>query len=536
MNTAQVTARFLRDLGVRRAFGVPGGESVELIEAMRRLDIRFILTHHEVPAGFMAGMTGELSGVPGVCLGTRGPGAVNLFAGISTNFVDRRPLIAFTGDHTPAAAERDTHQYLPLADLFRPVTRLSEQITADNCAELLPRAAARAMGPQPGPVFLPFPVAEATREVPGDPAPAAPERNRGRLTGLTDEARQRLAGSQRPILMAGIGMAAAPRSAATLLQVAETWGAPVMVTQQVKGYFPEDHPLYAGVFGMYRDEPLHALMEAADLIVAVGLDGVDFFKRWRTETPVLSLAPEDADDRTYQPALSVDGPLPELLASALTARPNGSGWSPDDAAEARLGIAEIVRPKLATAPDGTGELMPPQAAIDELRRLFPRDGICTVDVGSHKIVLIQQWQAYAPQTFLCSGGLSPMGTGLPFAIAAKLERPEREVVCVCGDGGLLMYSAEMATAKRLGLKLTILLMADQALSSIKVKQVRSNYPSTGVEFQRPDWGSLARGFGFNHLRVGRRSDCAEALHHAISGDEPTLVEACVDPEEYNTTQ
>jgi acetolactate synthase-1/2/3 large subunit len=99
-----------------------------------------------------------------------------------------------------------------------------------------------------------------------------------------------------------------------------------------------------------------------------------------------------------------------------------------------------------------------------------------------------------------------------------------------------MYAAEMATAKRLGLKLTILLMADQALSSIKVKQVRSNYPSTGVEFQRPDWGSLVRGFGFNHFRVGRRSDCADALQQALAGHEPTLVEACVDPEEYNTTQ
>jgi acetolactate synthase-1/2/3 large subunit len=180
--------------------------------------------------------------------------------------------------------------------------------------------------------------------------------------------------------------------------------------------------------------------------------------------------------------------------------------------------------------------MPPQTAIEELRRLLPRDGMCTVDVGSHKIVVVQQWRAYEPGTFVCSNGLSPMGTGLPFAIAAKLEHPEREVACICGDGGLLMYAGEMATASRLGLKITILLMADQALSSIKVKQVRSDYPSVGTEFARPDWGALARGYGFRYARVGRRADCAEALHDALVGAEPTLLEACVDPEEYNTTQ
>ena len=129
-----------------------------------------------------------------------------------------------------------------------------------------------------------------------------------------------------------------------------------------------------------------------------------------------------------------------------------------------------------------------------------------------------------------------MGTGLPFAIAAKLERPEREVACICGDGGLLMYAGELATASRVGLKITVLLMADQALSSIKVKQLRADYPSSGVEFPRPDWGSIARGFGFRHTRVGRRSDCADALREALAGDAPTLIEASVDAEEYSTTQ
>src|SRR5205823_958975 len=200
--------------------------------------------------------------------------------------------------------------------------------------------------------------------------------------------------------------------------------------------------------------------------------------------------------------------------------------APDDAATAREAIAEVVRPKLSSAPDGTGEMMPPQTAIEELRSSLPRDAICTVDVGSHNTVAFQQWRAYEPETFICSNGLPPMGPGLPFAIAAKPQRPGRALALLCHHGRPPTCAGRMATASRLGLKLTILLMADQALSSIRVKQVRSDYPSVGTEFARPDWAALARGYGFRYARVGRRADCAEALHDALVGAEPTLLEAC----------
>src|SRR5439155_17663837 len=157
---------------------------------------------------------------------------------------------------------------------------------------------------------------------------------------------------RRPLLIGGIGLAADGQAAEELQLLAEGWGCPVMVTSQVKGCFPEDHPLFAGTFGMYRDEPLHALIEAADLVVAVGLDGVDFFKRWRSDRPVLSLAPEGADDPTYRPAIAVEGRLPGLLRAVAEARQQGSDWSLDDPAASRAGIEEIVRPKLDSAPDG----------------------------------------------------------------------------------------------------------------------------------------------------------------------------------------
>ena len=536
MRAAEYCARFLRARGVRRVFGIPGGESVELIEALRRLDVAYVLAHHEAAAGFMAAATAQLSGVPGVCIVTRGPGAMNLYPGIATAHLDRRPVVAISGDHPPSPTPRDTHQRLPLVDLYTPITRWSGRLAADSLPETLPCSWDAALRGQPGPVYWSFPSAEAEREVPADaPAPDATfERTIGAPGRDLDVALARIAEARRPLVMAGIGVARA-ELAAPLLALVERLGCPAMVTSQVKGWIPEDHPLFAGTFGAYRDEPLHALMEEADLIVAVGLDGVDFYKRWRATTPVVSLAEGGADDPTFQPAVASDGDLLVQLRRTLEeARP--SAWPADRAAAAREGIADVVRPKLATAPDGNGERMPPQVAVEELRRALPPDGILTVDVGSHKIVVVQQWRAPAPNTFICSNGLSPMGTGLPFAIGAQLERPDTPVACVLGDGGFLMYTGELETVARLNLPIVLVVTVDDALSSIKVKQVRKAYPSAGVEFSRPDYAQIARGFGLDHARVADRAACRAAIERALASRRATLVEALVDPEEYNTTQ
>jgi acetolactate synthase-1/2/3 large subunit len=208
-------------------------------------------------------------------------------------------------------------------------------------------------------------------------------------------------------------------------------------------------------------------------------------------------------------------------------------WGLDQAAAAREAIA---RDLCVTPEHDEADGVPPQTVLDALRAVTPRNTIFSCDVGAHKSLSCQAWKSYAPRTFMVSNGLSPMGFGLASALGAKLARPDRPVVSVVGDGGLLMYAGELATATRNGLKLTVLLMSDGALSSIKVKQVRADYPSMGVEFPRPGWGEIARGYGFSYAKVGQRSECADALSAALAGPEPTLIEAYVDPEEYNTTQ
>lgn len=531
MNTAMYIARTLRAYGVPRVFGLPGGENVELIEALRREAIPYVLAHQETPAAYMAAITGELSGAPGVCIATRGPGAANMVGGVATALLDRRPLLAFSGIHEPTSSM--THQNLALVDLFRPIAKHAAVLTAGNVAETLGPACSLALAGRPGPVFLALPGAEAARELPGplDPLLVESSAPRPDLTRVVD----RLRAARRPLLVGGIGLTARRGTAAALRALAERLEAPVLLTSQVKGWFPEGHRLFAGTYGMYRDQPLQALLDEADLVLALGLDGTDFFKPWRCATPTISLAEGGARDPTFPAAIALDGNLVEMLAElAEAARP--SEWPADRGAAARAAIAEALSSRGPSAPDGRDGKLPPQTVVEELRRALPRHGQLAVDVGSHKIVATMQWPAYEPHTYLSSNGLSPMGTAIPFAIAGALQQPERPTAVLVGDGGLLMYPGELETIARLGLPITIVVMVDDALSSIKVKQVRQGYPAVGVDFSRPGYASLAAAFGLRHARATSRAELRQALAAAVQAGTATLVEAIVDPDQYEHTQ
>jgi acetolactate synthase-1/2/3 large subunit len=532
MKVATYVASVLKRYGVPRVFGVPGGENVDLIEALRLEGISFVLAHQETPAAYMAAMTGELSASPGVCIATRGPGAANLVGGVATAFLDRRPLLAITGAHEPAAAAATTHQNLALLDLYRPITKRAVLLTAANAVAETEAACRVALSGQPGPVFVAMPGVEASRDIVDTPTTI--EQTRAAPVDLS-AVLGRLREARRPLLVGGIGLAARQGTAPSLCRLAERLGAPVLATSQVKGWLPEDHPLFAGTYGMYRDEPLQALIDEADLVLALGLDATDLFKRWRTGTSVVSLAEGGVAEPAIPAEIAIDGDLVAML-DALAEAARSSDWPSERAAAARVAIAEALRPRGPSAPDGRDGRMPPQTVVEELRRALPVDGQLAVDVGSHKIVAVMQWQAYEPNTYLSSNGLSPMGTAVPFAIAAALERPERPTAALLGDGGLLMYSGELETIGRLDLPIVLVVMVDDALSSIKVKQVRKGYPASGVDFSRPAYAHLAAAFHLRHARTTTRAELRAALASAFEASTATLVEAVVDPREYDHTQ
>ena len=534
MKASVFLARYLKSQGLERAFGLPGGEAIPLMEGLRQVDVPFVLSHHEAAAGYMAGTTGLLTGVPGLCIVTRGPGAVNVVSGVAMAHLDRLPLIAISGDLEPAQVGSFTHQWLDLVNLFKPITKSSSRLLASEIEVSLPEALNLTRSGRPGPVYFAFPGSEANKELPhlGDMSVEEIGRRFGSapkagtkpdLSGVIEALRA----AKAPVIMAGLGVAFSHTGAA-LVAAAEHLRVPVTVTAQSKGCISEDHPLFAGTFGVYTDAPIYSLIQEADLILAVGLDGVEFFKPWKIQVPVVSVAPAGADDPSYSPRIAVDGDLSALLAAIRQEVEPRTGWTLERIERCRREVEAMMVPVVAE----TGGRVAPQTVLEEMRRILPRDGILTADVGAHKLVAMAQWAAYEPETFLTTNGLSSMGYAIPGAIAAKLARPDRQVAAFMGDGGFLMYTGELETLARLKLPVTVVVMNDASLSSIKVKQAKRNLPSVGVDFGEPDYAGIARDFGLLGLKATTGAEFGKAFRQALESGRGAVVEVATYYDEY----
>lgn len=533
MKASVFMARYLKSQGLVRAFGLPGGEAVPLIEGLRQEDIPFLLTHHEAPAGFMAGTTGAITGVPGLCIATIGPGAVNMVSAVAMAHLDRLPLIAISGDAELCEGEQFTHQCLDLVGLFRPITKWSSQLRAADMERALPMAMELARSGRPGPVYFALSAAEASRDIPhlGDMSvDEIGRRYASRPDAVTEvdpsALLEAVARSRAPVLMIGLGVVSA--APIDLVGLAEQVRVPVVVTPQAKGYFPEDHPLFAGVFGLYTDAPIQELIGDADLVIAIGLDGVELFNPWKIPTPVVSIARAGAADPAYSPGIALDGDVPSLVDRLRRAIQPKDAWALSRVAECRRAVEAMMAPGSNEA-DGR---VAPQVVVEELRRALPREGVLSVDVGAHKLVAAAQWPAYEPGSFLTTNGLSSMGYALPAAMAASLAQPGRPAAALTGDGGFLMYTGELETLARLGLPVTVVVLNDSSLSSIKVKQEKRNLPPVGVEFGELDYASIARSFGLLGLRSTTQEECATAFAEALASGRGAVVEVMVQYEEY----
>jgi acetolactate synthase I/II/III large subunit len=532
LKAANYWAGYLKARGVERIFGLPGTESLELTEAIRAVGLEFFLTHHESTAAFLAAMSGHLTRTPGVCLATRGPGAMNLTSGIAAAFLDRMPLLAVTGDHG-TDRQLPSHQRLPLTDFFAPITRASIRVQADILPEQMALAFAAGSGPPSGPVFLAFPGSETAKEIEVPPLvdltpPFSSEPEAPDLTSVLDT----LAAARRPMIVAGLGIPNCDASA-ELMTLVERLHCPVADTPQMKGCFPNDHRLYAGTFATHRDQSVTALANTADLILTLGLDSVEFLKRWSLTPPVISLTGDGLHDPAIPSRIVVDGPLPEMLRQLAAETRRADGWSSDEIAGCRAETLTSIMPPVSD--DGRNTLWP-QTVVSELQVAMPADGVVSVDVGSHKLLMVLQWIAREPQSFLNSSGISSMGSGIPFALAAKLTWPDRPVAAVIGDGGFLMYTGQLEALAGVAGPLLVIVMADAALYSIKIKQLQRNYPPVGTDFQPVAIAAIARDFGLHAERVTNRAECRAALAAGMRADRPTVIEAVIDPIGYHYSQ
>jgi acetolactate synthase-1/2/3 large subunit len=525
--TAEVLAQTLHDAGVRRLFGLPGGEILAFMEAARRVGIEFLLTRHEATASFMADVTGQIQRAPGVCVSTLGPGAVNMTLGVANAYLDRSPLVAITATLARSSVPVATHQDLDLNAVYRPFTKLAITLDGEDTGAKVRHALAVSVAPRMGPVHLALPSDIARREdrPVGRFVPEPFTSRAGEPEALAQVAAE-IARARRPIVVLGLDLN--PRTDAPAVRAfAERLAAPVFVTPKAKGMLPEDHPLFYGICGgVSADSVVLDCFKRSDLLVGVGFEPVESDKPWHHTSRLVSIGPLSIAHGEFRPVAEALGDVSAWLPAIAGAGLGPFEWTGDDRTRFRADLDAALRP--TARPHGLSGF----ELTRRLRALFPRDTVLVTDVGSVKMITSQAWAAYEPLTFFESNGLSAMSYSFPGAMAARLQFPNRPILCTIGDGGFGMTLGEIETCIRERLHFVTVIYNDSSLSLIDASQQRRGYPTLGVRYSPVDFAAASAGLGAWARRVETMDQLDAAVKEAQTVDRPAVIDAIVDPAEY----
>jgi len=530
---ADQIAEFLKKIGVRYVFGVPSGPWTTFMNAFETAGLEFVLVSNEASAGFMAEVFGRLTGIPGICYGTLGPGATNLSTGVGGALLDRSPLIAFTTEPPDSMLGRTTQMAIDHQALFQPITKWTTRLSEDRVEETLRKAVEIATSGVPGSVHigLPADIGDKAAQGNGFQAPDPERVDSGRVDPPDPDSIARLmdlfAAARRPLLAAGL-TAVRSRAGQLIRSIAERHQVPVVLTPMAKGLIPEDHPAYAGVLFHALSDIVAETNRQADLVIGVGYDPIEFnYEDWLPDVPLVHIdtVAADVDRKLYTVALDVVGDIAPALEALAEAEAGGKGWDFKALEARRTRMFQQLKPD--------GNRFGPLAALDMLRKMLPEQGVMTCDVGAHTHLIGQQWRTPGPNLQIMTNGWSSMGYGVPAAIGAKLCWPDRPVVCVTGDGGFLMMAGEMATALRLGFHIVFLVLVDRRLELIRIKQERKGFPRYGTFLHGQQYSSAASIFGVPVIPAGNLSEYEAALKKAFGAQGPVVVEAFIDGEEYD---
>ncbi len=529
-NVAEHIIQRFKELGIRRVFGVPSGSWLYYMEAMRKSDVDFVLVSNEGAAGVMADVTARLSGVPGACYGTVGPGATNLSTGVGGALFDRSPVIALSSEPPEPMIGRTVQMAVDQQALFRPLTKYTTRLAPDRVDQELLKAVNIAVSEMPGPVHLGLPEDLGARPAPESfrpfrlpvpaPVPAAAPEDLADLERLFSLA-------SKPLL--AVGLSAVRSGVADLVRrVAEKHRVPVVLTPMAKGMLAEDHEWYAGVLFHALSDVVSKTYLQADLVVGVGYDPIEFnYEDWMPDATLAHLdsVPADIDRMRWPRVLDAVGNVRASLERLEALKPIASAWDSKALAERRAAMFAAFEP-----PEGS---FGARAALKILREVLPDDGIMACDVGAHTHLIGQMWRTPAPGLQIMTNGWSAMGFGVPAAIAAKLERPRTKVACVTGDGGFLMNVGELAVARREKLAVVFVVLADRKLELIRLKQVKKHFEGYGVDLDEPEVPSSDYVFGVPVIAADDQASYRAALEKAFAMDGPVVVEAKIAHGDYD---
>jgi len=527
MKASDLFVKALENEGVEYIFAVPGEENVDLLNSLKDSKIKFIVTRHEQGAGFMAATYGRLTGKPGVCMATLGPGATNLVTPAAYAQLGAMPMMMITGQKPIKTSKQARFQILDVVNMLQPVTKFTKQIVNGNTIPSLVRESFRlATEERPGSVHLELPEDIAREDtdshlfdVVGHQRPDANE------TAIL-EAVKMIENAKKPLLMIGAG-ANRKDTREALTEFIDRTGIFFFCTQMGKGVIDERHPQYLGTAALSDDDFVHRAIDEADLVINVGHDAVEkppfFMKEGGKKVIHLNFFPAEVD-AVYFPQLNVVGDIRASIQHICRHISEDSEWESGFFQQ----IKEDVDSHLSKYFKDTRFPMLPQRLVSIMRDALADEDIITLDNGMYKIWFARNYKCYAPNTLLLDNALASMGAGLPSAMLAKMINPDKKVVAICGDGGFMMNSQELETAVRNNLGLVVIIVNDNAYGMIKWKQEDMGFDDFGLDFDNPDFVTYAESYGAAGYRPESDDEFRETLGNCLNSKGVHLIDLQVD--------
>ena len=538
IKASDLLIKCLETEGVKYIFGIPGEENADFMMSLLDSKIKFILTRHEQGAAFMADVYGRLTGKVGVCLSTLGPGATNLTTGVANANMDRSRLLSITGQKNSHLLHKESHQNMNVVHMFEPITKWSWSIrNARNIPEIVRRAFKIAMAEKPGAVHIELPQDIAKRE--SSIPPITPQKTyRPRANqNLIEQAAEMILQAKRPLLFVGNGCVREDASQ-SIRRFAEKTGMCSMNTFMAKGVIRDDHPRHLRTIGIKDADHALQAMKEADVVLAVGLDLVEYSpKNWnfKLDKKIIHIDFTPSEVYTfYRPTIEIVSDIEYAMKLILEEIENKKRDNPQ--IEEYPKIPEIFK-KIKYEVNQRTEIfeldrsypIKPEKLVIGVRNVLKETDIVLSDVGAHKLWISKIYMTFEPNTCLIPNGFCSMGFALPGAIGAQIAYPEKTIVAMCGDAGFLMNVQELETSVRLNLPVIIIVWCDKDLGLISLKQQDEFGKSCYTRFDNPDFETLAKSFGAVGYHVKSVEEFEKTLTIAkLERTKPTLIAVDVD--------
>ncbi len=527
MKASELFIKALENEGVEYIFGFPGEENLDFLDSLKDSKIKLVLTRHEQGAGFMAATYGRLTGKPGVCLSTLGPGATNFTTPAAYAQLGAMPLVMLTGQKPIKKSKQGRFQIVDIIDLFRPITKYARQVANGNNIPAMVREAFRlAVEERPGAVLLELPEDIAAEECDNRIFEVVGHRRPDADVLAIQEACKMIEAAKMPLLLIGAG-ANRKRTSKALTRFIERTGIPFFNTQLGKGVVDERHPGFLFFFALSDHDFLHCAIRKADLIINVGHDVIEkppfFMEEGGTKVIHVNFFQAQLDE-VYFPQLNVIGDIASSVEQMTSRITDKSNWDFSYYEK----IKGEVESHLSKYSEDQRFPVLPQRLVNIIREKLPEDGIVTLDNGVYKIWFARNYKCYQANTLLLDNALATMGAGLSSAMLAKLINPAKKVISVCGDGGFMMNSQELETAVRLGLNIVVIILNDSSYGMIKWKQEGMGFDSFGLDYKNPDFVKYAECYGAIGHRPTSDEEVEEVISRCLNTDGVHVIDLVVD--------